>query len=469
MEIKPGYVWIYKPKLAHTVTAKDLNDGEVKNKVTVTITPPGGNEVPPQETENITPSEQKPVIKIEKKTSKVTDSNGKPYEDGKFHKEGDRIYYTFRVVNEGNVTINYFTFSDNKLEIKDREFYETIEKGKDFTFAPEEYYTVTPKDLDNAEVENEAKVKGKTPGGDTPEVPSNKNITPGEPDNSFKVEKETYKVTDAQGKELENKAYSAEGDLIYYSFKVTNTGNQTIKSVRIVDPLIGLDRTVEVNIKPGYSWTYKPNLPHTVSDRDIAEGEVKNKVVVTIIPPSGNEVPPQETENITPKKETPPTEPTTTSTETQVTTGATTTATASVTGNTTTTTGTTVGVTTVATTVPATTTAPTTTDVVSTTTVAPPMPTEPTEAESTTSVGTTVAPTTNVPTTSVNTTRSRNTETLPSREVQPIRTKGSTTKGQALARTGESNDYRAVVSLLLMACLAAVATRSYKKKHNKFD
>ncbi len=306
LDLKPGFKWTYTPNKFYEVTQADINTGKVNNTVSVVAVPPSGNDTPPEESTNTTPPVQTPKIVVEKTATEVTDAQGKAYEDGKIHAAGDLITYKFTVTNKGNVTIRYLKIDDSTIKFT-KEFYDlNIDPDGKFTYTLEEPYKVSQADLNNGEVLNTAIVGGKTPGGDVPDTPSNKSVVPVEPNNSFKVEKNTVKVTDSTGNELRDEnMYTTPGDRIYYSFTVTNTGNQTIKKLKIKDDRIKLNREIEMDLNPGTSWTYKPNLYYTVTQADIDQGKVDNTVTVVATPPSGNDTPPEKTTNTTPPLQTP--------------------------------------------------------------------------------------------------------------------------------------------------------------------
>ncbi|MBE5322364.1 hypothetical protein IM793_24705, partial [Pedobacter sp. MR2016-19] len=114
---------------SYTVTQADIDKGAVYNIATATGKDPKGNNVTDQsESGNpsgpgtppvdpacpdctITPLPQTPVIKLTK-TGTYADTNG----DGKVNL-GDKISYTFKVENTGNVTVSNIVVTDPKVTV----------------------------------------------------------------------------------------------------------------------------------------------------------------------------------------------------------------------------------------------------------------------------------------------------------------------------------------------------------------
>jgi uncharacterized repeat protein (TIGR01451 family) len=66
------------------------------------------------------------------------------------------------------------------------------------------------------------------------------------------------------------------GDKIYFKFKVTNTGSQAVKAVRVVDPKIGAVTCPSSQLQPSASVTCTGNRPHVVTNADANAGRYRN-------------------------------------------------------------------------------------------------------------------------------------------------------------------------------------------------
>src|SRR4029077_15655215 len=71
------------------------------------------------------------------------------------------------------------------------------------------------------------------------------------------------------------------GDTITYSFLVTNSGNVTITSFVVTDPLVGLSAIncgAPVSLAPGRTHTC--TATYVVTQADVDAGEIRNQVTV---------------------------------------------------------------------------------------------------------------------------------------------------------------------------------------------
>ncbi|WP_289031039.1 hypothetical protein, partial [uncultured Algoriphagus sp.] len=72
--------------------------------------------------------------------------------------------------------------------------------------------------------------------------------------------------------------YDQVGDVIRYVLKIRNTGNVTMNSIRVTDPLTGLDRNLGILV-PKKVITL--NESYTITQLDIDRGEVINTAFVS--------------------------------------------------------------------------------------------------------------------------------------------------------------------------------------------
>ena len=85
------------------------------------------------------------------------------------------------------------------------------------------------------------------------------------------------------------------GDIVDYDFTVTNTGTVTLADVTLADPKPGLS-SIEFGIWPGAPGVLEPTqsvtatASYTLTDADVAAGEVSNTATVSGIPPAGTAV-----------------------------------------------------------------------------------------------------------------------------------------------------------------------------------
>ncbi|MCW5254814.1 hypothetical protein IBX28_30805, partial [Streptomyces sp. SHP 1-2] len=142
---------------------------------------------------------------------------------------GEDITYAFTVRNTGNVTLK-------DIRIKEGEFTGTGKLGA--VDCPEQAaslapgatvtctaaYTVTQADVDQGSVKNTATATGTPPSGETPVSPPSEVSVPQDPKPALTVVKSAGADTPAA---------LVAGEEITYRFTVTNTGNVTLKDVKV--------------------------------------------------------------------------------------------------------------------------------------------------------------------------------------------------------------------------------------------
>ncbi|WPR77748.1 choice-of-anchor L domain-containing protein [Algoriphagus sp. NG3] len=272
---------------SYTVTEADVLNGEVVNTATVTGDDPTdpGNPLDPEPSDPVTveTEEADPALSIVKSTDFTGDAAA-----------GDVIEYTFVVSNDGNVTIENITVEDPLLggAVDNTTGTWPLTEG---TLAPGETvtltgsYTVTEADVLNGEVVNTATVTGDDP--TNPVDPSDpdgpKNPLPEEPSDPVTVETEEGDPALSIVKATSFTGEAAAGDVIEYTFVVSNDGNVTIENITVEDPLLGgtVDNTTgiwpatEGTLAPGETVTLTGS--YTVTEADVLNGEVVNTATVT--------------------------------------------------------------------------------------------------------------------------------------------------------------------------------------------
>ncbi len=198
----------------------------------------------------------KPFLKIEKTADK-----------GRFSEVGEVITYTYVVTNSGSIPIEgIVSVNDDILgEITSGTESITLQSGESFTVTAT--HTVSQEDLDRGFITNKAYAE-------VPEVVKS-------PTDSVTV-KAVQNPQLTIEKTADRESFSDVGEVITYSYKVTNTGNVTISEpFSLDDDKIGeLAVSEELDsLAPGESFTV--TAEYKVTEEDMEAGFVKNIVKVT--------------------------------------------------------------------------------------------------------------------------------------------------------------------------------------------
>ena len=235
---------------SYTITQIDLNNGSLVNNAFVTGNDPGGNEFTHSDEVRVTAS-QNPNLAVRKSASPLT-----------YDSVGDRITYTIEVENTGNVALLSVIVSDELIGLS--EIIPILGSGETRTYTGS--LTVIQQHLNLGSITNTVTVTGIGSGS----------LTVNDTDEAT--------VTAVQGPELsvsktvEQETFTAVGDEINYSILVQNTGNITITSINVDDPLVQLNETIGT-LNPGQSRSL--SAVYVVKQPDLDRGTVINRVEVT--------------------------------------------------------------------------------------------------------------------------------------------------------------------------------------------
>ncbi|AXE17864.1 hypothetical protein DR864_09020 [Runella rosea] len=289
----------------YTITQADVNAGEVKNSAIVIGTPPTGPEVTdvsdsgnelvdtpadpdtdPTNDPTVVPLIQNPQVRLVKLAAM-----------GGTGAVGDVITYSFTVTNTGNVTLTNLSIDDVKLSLNNLVVSPST-LAPNATGTATATYTITQADVNAGEVKNSAIVIGTPPTG--PEVTDvsdsgNELVdTPADPDTDPTNDPTVVPLIQNPQVRLVKLAAmggtGAVGDVITYSFTVTNTGNVTLTNLSIDDVKLSLNNLVVSPSTLAPNATGTATATYTITQADVNAGEVKNSAIVIGTPPTGPEV-----------------------------------------------------------------------------------------------------------------------------------------------------------------------------------
>ncbi len=257
----------------YTTTQADVDRGVLRNTGTAHGTPPKGPVVTAMSSVCI-PAQQSPAITI-KKTASVSS----------FSAPGTLITYSYLVTNTGNVTLDPVTVTDPMVGL-------SALSCPDSSLAPAANetctatYTTTQADVDNGSICNTGTATGTPPQGQGVTDQSSLCV-PAEQSPSISVVKTADVPT-----------VSVVGQVVTYSFLITNTGNVTLHDVDLTDAQVApsLDSSlgpITCTTGTNGSITLAPqatdtcSATYTVTQADLTNGSIKDTATVTGQPPSG--------------------------------------------------------------------------------------------------------------------------------------------------------------------------------------
>jgi uncharacterized repeat protein (TIGR01451 family) len=248
----------------YVTTQADVDAGKIVNSASVQGNPPGSDtpvESSPSGT-TVTAS-QASELTLAKSASPMT-----------FSGPGQTITYSFLVTNTGNVTMSDITISDGLPGLSAIDCPELdLAAGKSQTCTAT--YVTTQEDIDAGSVVNAATALGDPPGSQTAvsSPPSQVTVT-GRPRPALTVVKSASPTT-----------YTGPGQTIGFRFLVTNSGNVTMRNIKIDDALPGLSpvscpqSTLTVGQSETCTGTY------VTTQADVNAGKVVNSATAQGTPP----------------------------------------------------------------------------------------------------------------------------------------------------------------------------------------
>ncbi len=202
----------------YTVTQADVDAGSITNTATATGTPPSGPPpTSPPSTVTI-PAPQNPALTLAKSATPTTVAAA-----------GDTVTYHFLVTNTGNVTLapvtvteGAFTGTGTLSPVTCPAGATSLAPGASVTCTAT--YTLTQADVDAGSVTNTATATGTPPAGPPVTSPPSTTTVTVPPAPALTVVKSANPAT-----------VGAAGDVVTYSFLVTNTGNVTLTDAHPTD------------------------------------------------------------------------------------------------------------------------------------------------------------------------------------------------------------------------------------------
>ncbi|WP_341957478.1 AraC family transcriptional regulator [Microbacterium sp. LWH13-1.2] len=262
----------------YVITQSDVDAGSVTNTATANASVPGGASISASSDAVETPLDVPAPAVVTTKSAVIANAAGGAV--------GDVIEYTVTVRNSGNVTLDGVGIVD---ELDDLSDISVVWPGVEGVLAPEQTlvgtarYVITQADVDRGSVSNIAVGSGTDPTGTTVEDPSDQIVVP--------AVTASADATVTKSGVLAPGATGRAGDTVQFSFRIVNTGNVTLSSVTIDDPLDGLS-DIQVTW-PGADGLLAPGATadataeYALTQADVDRGRVDNTVALTASAPGG--------------------------------------------------------------------------------------------------------------------------------------------------------------------------------------
>ena len=250
----------------YTVTQADVDAGSVSNTATASGKTPASQAITSAPSSTTITAIRSPAITVVKSASPTS-----------FSAAGQTIHYSFDVTNSGNVTLTSVKVHDTGLPGLSAIScpHHTLAAGASQTCTAT--YVTTAADVDAGSVTNHATAHGDPPSGlPVVSAPSEVTITA--------IQSPAITVV----KSASPTSFAAAGQTIHYSFEVTNSGNVTLRDIRVHDtglPGLSAISCPHSTLAVGASQTCTATYVTTAADVDA--GSVTNHATAHGSPPTG--------------------------------------------------------------------------------------------------------------------------------------------------------------------------------------
>jgi len=263
----------------YALTQADIDRGATSNTATASGTPPGDRPLTTTPSTVTIPASSAPALTV---TKSASPSGAAAYT------VGQQVTYSFVVTNTGNVSVSNVSVNDSgftgsgQLSPIAPASVASLAPGDSSTFTAS--YTLTQADIDRGSTSNSATATGTPPGGTPVTSPPSTVTVPASPAPALTVQKTANR-----------QQITSAGQAINYSFKVTNTGNVTLRGVTVDDAdfsgsgaLGAITPSSVASLAPGAARTF--TAAYTTTQADVDSGSLKNTATASGTPPTGDQV-----------------------------------------------------------------------------------------------------------------------------------------------------------------------------------
>jgi large repetitive protein len=257
------------------VTQADIDRGSFTNTAKAAGVSPLGTPVTGSDSVTARLAEANPKLTVTKTAGRAS-----------FQAAGEAISYTFKVTNNGNVSLTNIKLTDPLIPAFDCTIAK-LEPGDTDDFTCSATYKIRQADINRGSLTNTV----------TAEATAARKADPNDPDPSDAGKSTiTGPARDPglslvkQGAVIVTGGRPKAGDRIAYTFKVANTGNVTIKNIAIDDPKVTIVGGPLTSLDPGEVDTATFTALYTITQTDINRGSVSNSAAAAGEGPDGNRV-----------------------------------------------------------------------------------------------------------------------------------------------------------------------------------
>lgn len=247
----------------YSVTQKDIDAGSVTNTAKATATAPNGGVVESESSAAVTAT-LSPALELTKKVSPTT-----------VDAAGQTVTYTFEVTNTGNATLTGIAIDDPLVQ----SLCPTTPLAPGDQLTCTATYTVTQQDMDAGSVSNTATASGIDPAGTKTVSAESKAVFTVDAKPALALVKTADATTDSKA-----------GQLVDYSFVITNTGNVTVTDVTVAEDVFTGTGTLDDPTCAAGNAALAPGaqvactLEYTVTQKDVDTGSITNTAKATGTP-----------------------------------------------------------------------------------------------------------------------------------------------------------------------------------------
>jgi len=257
---------------AYTITLEDMNAGSVTNVAVAAVQNEQGQHVTSNQADATVTLDQVKALGLIKTASPDT-----------FSSMGESITYSYQLTNNGNSTLaGPFSVIDDKVTVFCPEDPDILNPSESLICTAA--HVISQADLIAGSVTNIA--RGYAEGGSVASNTDTETIEGPKTEPSIRLDKEVTAVNGNPALSF----FTQVGDVISYSFTITNTGNVALNNILISDPSAVIAGSPIESLSPGETDNTSFTAIYTITQTDLETRSLTNTASVTGLAPDGSTV-----------------------------------------------------------------------------------------------------------------------------------------------------------------------------------